>query len=130
MQQLQIPPTTEGETYIGAIGDKNGDVHHVILLPGDNDDVTFADALEWAKNIGGDLPSKVEAAMLFEQAKGQFNPAWYWTNATFVDPDDEDDGRYAWGQLFDYGTQHYYRKGYELRARAVRRVFITQEQQA
>ena len=36
MKQLQIPPLAEGEIYIGAIGDTAGDVHHVILLPGDN----------------------------------------------------------------------------------------------
>lgn len=124
MQQLQIPPTAEGEIYIGAIGDKNGDVHHIILLPGDNGNVTHAKALDWAKSIGGDLPSKVEAAMLFERAKDQFKPEWYWTNETFVDPDDEDDDRYAWFQGFGYGYQSSGHKGYELRARAVRRAYI------
>ena len=124
MQQLQIPPTSEGEIYIGAIGDKNGDVHHVILLPGDNDDATFADAIEWAKSVGGDLPSKVEAAMLFEQAKDQFKPSWYWTNETFVDPDNEDSDRYAWYQDIYDGYQCRGPKSDELRAVAVRRLPI------
>ena len=34
MQQLPLPPLAEGETYIGAIGDSAGNLHHVILLPG------------------------------------------------------------------------------------------------
>ena len=50
MQQLQTPPLAEGEIYIGAIGDAAGNLHHVILLPGDNDDATFEAALEWSKS--------------------------------------------------------------------------------
>ena len=63
-EQLQIPPLSEGEIYIGAIGDKNGDVHHVILMPADNGEATFADALQWAKSIGGDLPTRIEQSKL------------------------------------------------------------------
>jgi hypothetical protein len=121
MTKIQIPPLNEGETYVGAIGDRNGDVYHLILLPGDKDDASFTEALEWAKSIGGDLPTKVEAALLFERAKDQFKPEWYWTNETFVDPDDEDNDRYAWCQTFGYGDQYTTHELYELRARAVRR---------
>jgi hypothetical protein len=46
MQQLQIPPLAEGEIYIGAIGNKNGDFHHVILLPGDNDGASWQAQIE------------------------------------------------------------------------------------
>ena len=46
MQQLQIPPLAEGERYIGCIGDAAGNLHHVVLLPGDNDDAT------WEAQIG------------------------------------------------------------------------------
>jgi hypothetical protein len=126
MTKIQIPPLNEGETYVGAIGDRNGDVYHLILLPGGKDDVSFADALEWAKSIGGDLPNRVESAMLFANARNQFERRAYWTNETFVDRDDpdEDDAKYAWSQHFYYGGQGYDRKRDELRARAVRRLPI------
>jgi hypothetical protein len=123
MQQIQLPPLSEGEIYIGAIGDKAGDIYHLVLLPGDNDRAPHAEQIEWAKSIGGDLPNKLEAMMLFVHAKDQFQDAAYWTGETFVDPDDEDDDSYAWYQDFDYG-QGDYPKGIELRARAVRRLPI------
>lgn len=117
MQQLQIPPLAEGEIYIGAIGDNNGDVYHVILLPGNNNHTTFADALEWAKSIGGDLPTRVEQAMLWGSRKGEFNKNWYWSNES-----NHFDSNSAWYQSFGYGVQRTSLKTLELRARAVRRV--------
>lgn len=124
MKQLNIPPLAEGETYIGAIGNKSGDVYHLVLLPGDNDRAPHAQQMEWAKSIGGDLPNKLEAAMLFANAKDQFKPAWYWTNETLFDPDEPDDTDYAWVQYFINGIQGYGHKYYGYRARAVRRLPI------
>lgn len=124
MKQLNIPPLAEGETYIGAIGNKSGDVYHLVLLPGDNDRAPHAQQMEWAKSIGGDLPNKLEAAMLFANAKDQFQPAWYWTNETLVDPDEPDDTNYAWVQTFDIGGQIINHKYDLYRARAVRRLPI------
>lgn len=124
MQKLTIPPLAEGETYIGAIGNKTGDVYHLILLAGDNDRAPHAQQLEWAKSIGGDLPTKLEAAILFSHAEDQFQKTWYWTNETFVDPDDPDDTDYAWVQDFSYGSQIYDLKVILNRARAVRRLPI------
>ena len=124
MQQLTLPPLAEGDTYIGAIGNKTGDVYHLILLAGDNDRAPQAAQIEWAKSIGGDLPSKVEAAMLFERAKDQFQSSWYWTNETYIDPGDPEDTAWAWLQNFTTGTQYYLPKGNDSRARAVRRLVI------
>lgn len=36
MQQLQLPPLSDGETYIGAIGDTSGDVYHLIRMCGNS----------------------------------------------------------------------------------------------
>ena len=33
---INLPELSEGETYIGCIGDALGNLRHVILLPGDN----------------------------------------------------------------------------------------------
>ena len=119
MQQLQLPPLAEGEIYVGAIGDTAGDVHHIILLPGDNDDATFEAQMDWAKSIGGDLPTRVEQAMLWANHRDQFQKDWYWSNETH-----HSDSGYAWYQTFNDGRQSYGRKRGELRARAVRRLPI------
>ena len=121
---IDIPPVAEGETYIGAIGDKNGDVYHLILMAVDHDDSNHADAMAWAQSIGGDLPTKVEIAMLFDVAKDQFQPDWYWTNQTYVVPSNPENTAYAWYQNFSYGGQGNGRKGCSGRARAVRRLPI------
>ncbi len=34
---ILIPALAEGETYVGCIGDAAGNLHHIILLPGEND---------------------------------------------------------------------------------------------
>ncbi|WP_207000648.1 DUF1566 domain-containing protein [Trinickia mobilis] len=120
MQQLQLPPIAEGEVYVGAIGDKNGDFYHVILLPGDNDDKPFADQLAWAKSIGGDLPNRIEQAMLWANHRDLFKRDWYWSNESH-----HDDDACAWCQHFNGGNQSSVRKSYShCRARAVRRLPI------
>ena len=119
MQQLQLPPLAEGEIYVGAIGDTAGDVYHVILLPVDNDDDTWQTQMDWAKSIGGDLPTRVEQAMLWANHRDQFQKYWYWSNETH-----HSESGWAWCQHFGYGGQHYGLKDTELRARAVRRLPI------
>ena len=119
MQQLQLPPLAEGEIYVGAIGDTAGDIYHVILLPGDNDAATWQAKMDWAKSIGGDLPTRVEQAMLWANHRDQFQKDWYWSNETH-----HTESGWAWYQDFDYGYQLSLRKLHELRARAVRRLVI------
>ncbi|ONC38486.1 hypothetical protein AQ916_06960 [Burkholderia pseudomallei] len=119
MQQIQLPPLTEGEVYIGAIGDKNGDFHHVILLPGDSGDATWQEQMDWAKSINGDLPTRVEQAMLWAHHRDLFKREWYWSNETH-----HRDSGYAWCQVFYFGRQFSTHKGAALRARAVRRLPI------
>jgi hypothetical protein len=121
MQQLQIPPLSEGEVYVGAIGNKAGDFYHVVLLPGDNDDATWQAQMDWAKSIGGDLPTRAELVIAYEQHRDQFKKDAYWSNTP-----DTDTGYsgWAWCQDFLIGSQTSYDKRYKLRARAVRRLSI------
>lgn len=116
MQQIQRPPLSEGEIYVGAVGDKNGDFYHVILMPGDNDDATWQAQMEWAKSIGGDLPTRVEQAMLWANFRDQFKGEWYWSNEVH-----HRNSGWAWYQGFFSGTQYDNGQLSELRARAVRR---------
>ncbi len=119
MQQIQPPPLAEGEIYVGSIGDAQGNLHHIILLPGDNDDANWEAQMEWAKSIGGDLPTRIEQAMLWASHRDQFKHDWYWSNEVL-----QAESGWAWYQLFGYGLQDHIHKGHELRARAVRRLPI------
>lgn len=109
------PELNHGEIYVGRINDT-----HIILLPGDNDDANWQDALDWAKSISGDLPNRIEQSMLWANHRDQFKDDWYWSNETY-----EHKPAYAWFQNFDYGRQNLYLKDVNFcRARAVRRVEI------
>ena len=113
------PPLNDGEIYIGLIGDANGEAYHLVLLPGDNDAATHKAQLEWAKSIGGDLPNRIEQAMLWAAHRDQFKKDWYWSNELH-----HNESAWAWPQHFGYGTQGSSHQLNELRARAVRRLPI------
>jgi len=117
---LDVPTLNEGEIYLGAIiCGESAHRHHTILLPGEVEDKTWKQAMKWAADQGGDLPNRVEQALLFATLKSEFKEAAYWSNSQHaVDSD------FAWYQGFGDGGQY---GGYtfsELRARAVRRLII------
>lgn len=110
----------EGETYVTTLYDlitKQG--NHIILLPGDNDDANWQAQKDWAASIGGDLPTRVEQAMLWENHRDEFKKDWYWSCESHHSA-----AGYAWCQYFSSGTQDGRHKDGELRARAVRRLPI------
>ena len=122
MQQIQIPPLAEGEIYLWGIVNATGDVTHTILLSAEADKrLSWPDAMEWAKSLNADLPTRSELVIAFEQHRSQFKEAAYWSNTPDADPEY---AGWAWCQTFRYGTQYYDRQGLELRARAVRRLTI------
>lgn len=116
---LTIPALLEGEHYAGAIINPDATGHHVILLPGDKDDGNWQEAMDWAKQQGGDLPDRVEQALLFAKSRDQFKKDIYWSNTTH-----EREAEWAWFQGFNYGYQTSLSKRDEVRARAVRRVLF------
>ena len=116
---IQLPTLAEGERYLGAFGDAAGNIHHTILLPGDNDDATWEAQMEWAKSIGGDLPTRAELVTAYETMPEEFKKDWYWSGAEHVDYSD-----YAWVQYFRDGRQLSLHKDSITRARAVRRLPI------
>jgi len=119
MKQITQPELNENEIYAGAIINPDGTGHHVILLDGDHDDADWQSAMDWAKEQGGDLPNRVETALLFNQLKDRFKPEWYWTNEQHASG-----SGCAWYQDFFRGSQYDTHKDDELRARAVRRLDI------
>lgn len=117
---IDAPKLNKGENYVGAILSADGlKRHHIILLPNSKDDINWSDATEWAQGIGGELPDRVESALMFSTLKSEFEESAYWTRETHAANAD-----FAWCQDFCYGDQDYDRKHYKLRARAVRRIAI------
>jgi hypothetical protein len=110
-----------GEEYAGIILGKDGDpTYHLVLLPGEFAKATWQQATEWAKSIGGELPTRREQALLYANLKEQFKAEWYWSSEQHASDYD-----CAWFQFFLDGLQHYDLKSFEGRARAARRVIIT-----
>lgn len=105
-----------GERYAGLVLNDDGAVsHHLILLPGDADDLTWPTAKDWANEQGGELPSRCEQALLYANLPGEFKKTWYWSS-------EEQSSTSAWSQSFNNGYQYYTRQFDEFRARAVRRL--------
>lgn len=76
-------------------------------------DVTWKQAMNWAKKLDAELPARPASALLFANLKAEFEPRWHWTCEAL-------DSSYAWNQGFDYGFQYYGGKSFAGRARAVR----------
>ena len=109
-----------GERYAGLVLSADGEpAHHLILLPGEAEEVTWEQAKEWAAKQGGELPTRQEQALLYANLKSQFKPQWYWSGQAH-----ETESSWAWYQYFIDGHQYDYLKSYEFRARAVRRLII------
>ena len=121
---IDLPATTiilhPGERYAGIVlGQDAEQRYHLILLPGEAEDVTHEAATEWAASIAGEQPTRSEQALLFANLKDQFAKAAYWAA-----PRHESDPDYAWYQYFSYGGQDFFHRSGQLRARAVRRLII------
>lgn len=97
---------------------KDGTHCAVVLLPGAGTGLTWTKAKAWAKKQGGELPSRLVAALLFANVKSALQPRWHWTS-------DEEDASYAWYCLLYSGNQNLTRKSYEGSAVAVRLIPLT-----
>ena len=110
----------EGERYAG-LTLHQGKPCHLVLLPG-HDNLNHAAAGTWAKDKGGELPSRVDALLLWENPKTRkaIGSCWMWTSQTYAH-----DVAYAWIQSFLNCYQDFsLLNDYDYRARAVRRVAI------
>jgi len=115
-------PLDEG-TFHGVITTKDGTHMAVVLLDAKpKGRMTWKEAQAWAESVGGALPSRPVAALLYANAKGLFDPTWYWTSDSLeADTGDEDDASYAWYCTFYDGFQgSFLHEGAEGAAVAVR----------
>ena len=119
MTTITLPTLADGEHYAGLILNAEGTpTHHLILLPG-SIKANWNDAMKFAADLGGELPTRQEQALLYANCKDGFDPAWYWSSETHASL-----SVCAWVQYFRDGKQGYDRKGSAYRARAVRRSVI------
>jgi len=114
------PALAAGELYAGVVLGKDGARdHHLILLPGAAEDVTWEQAKEWAASAGGEPPTRREQSLLLANLREEFESAWYWSGEQYAGYSGG-----AWGQYFGGGYQDVNHKNNEFRARAVRRLAI------
>ena len=121
--EYHFPETTidlaPGEHYAGIIIGKDGEEsRHLILMAAiPTDDLNWKAANDWAKRIGGSLPTRREQSLLFANLAEQFEERAYWSCQLY-----EPDSGYAWCQGFYNGYQYSGTLSAGLRARAVRRL--------
>jgi hypothetical protein len=119
MHVMQLPPlgaALDDGIFAGLATKPDGTYCAVVLLadkPGGK--LIWQQAVEWAQSVQGELPSRPVSALLFANARDQFERAWHWTSET-----DEDDGSFAWYQGFSGGSQLQGLKSYATHVRAVR----------
>jgi hypothetical protein len=98
---VAFPKLNAGELYVGCIISADGKKReHIILLPGEIENINWRNAMAWANNKGGTLPDRCESALLFATLKDQFKPEWHWTCEQ-----DASYPAYAWVQYFGGGYQ-------------------------
>lgn len=117
-----------GGKFYGLTTLKDGTHAAVILLPNKAQErMGWKKATAWAAEAGGVLPSRPVAALLYANAKSEFEATWHWTSDELqADTGDEDDASYAWDCNFGYGgSQSFTRKDDEGSARAVRLIPLT-----
>jgi len=108
-------PGIEASVYAGVTTNREGQTYALVLLADKPQrKLTWKQAIAWAGKVGGELPTRVESAMLFANVGGSFERDWHWTS-------EQSSEGYAWGQTFLNGGQYGGGKSYEGRARAVRR---------
>ena len=110
-----------GEHYAGLIVGKDGEPsYHLVLMSAiSTDDLNWQAAQDWAKRIGGDIPTRREQSLLYANLKEEFEARAYWSSEAH-----ETEAAWAWYQYFYGGTQLISSRSYKLRARAVRRLPI------
>jgi len=120
----ELGATLEGGKFYGVTTLKDGTHAAVILLPNKAQErMTWDRATTWASEAGGVLPSRPVSALLYANAKDQFEPIWYWTSETLdADTGDKDDASYAWGCGFYDGYQLNHPKSFDGSAVAVRMI--------
>ena len=118
------PPRIGGAWYGGiyagvARGEGGVPDHYLIVLDEAPERLKWQPALDWARGLGLEIPTRRELALCYLNVRELFQNTWYWSSTQYAGYEAS-----AWCQNFDNGNQYDGRKGLEFRARAVRRLPI------
>ena len=117
---LAIGADFEGGKFAGLTTLQDGKHVAVVLLPNKSDKrLVWVDAMAWAAEVGGQLPTRPVAALLFANLKPEFEEEWHWTNEMTSWNES-----YAWVCNFLLGHQSYHHKVTNYAARAVRLIHL------
>jgi hypothetical protein len=128
LADLPLPGTDwpeQGGVMAGLLTDEKNRPYLLILGPENENELNWAAATQWAKDVEENghrdysLPTRVEQALLFARLSDRFEKDWYWSCEQPAENAD-----YAWMQYFNNGSQGFNHKGLEWRVRAVRRLII------
>lgn len=115
--QITLPELAAGQYNAGLILKEDGTPDYWLVgLPGELEAATWQQAMDWAKEQGGDLPNRRELNLLRANARNEFKNDRYWSN--------ESESGFAWYQYFYNGRQRENYLSAECRVRAVRRLPI------
>ena len=94
--------------------------HHAVILLADKpaSGMPWQQAMDWAASVGGQLPSRPIAALLYANVREGLEPKWHWTN-------EPEGASYAWNCHFGDGSQDYYGGSFGGSAVAVRLIPLT-----
>ena len=123
---LALGAPLEGGTFRGVITLPSG-AHVAVVLLADKPakDLPWADAKAWAESVDGVLPTRPIAALLYANAKGEFEKSWHWTaDELQADTGNKRDESFAWFCDFFSGRQSIGRKDGYYAARAVRLIHL------
>jgi len=123
---LALGAPLEGGTFAGVVTLKDG-AHVAVVLLADKPEkrLKWADAKAWAESVDGVLPTRPVAALLYANAKDQFESTWHWTSETLdADTGNKDDASCAWSCYFNHGYQFYDHVSSAGAARAVRLIHL------
>lgn len=116
-----LPPIgveLDGGTFAGITTKPDGAHYAVFLLPEQGENLTWQQALAWADEQGGELPTRPVASMLFANVKDKLKPEWHWTSEAY-------NASCAWLCTFDDGYIGTGRKSFGGCAVAVRLIPLT-----
>lgn len=105
----------EGGKFVGITTQPDGTHCAVALLPDQGSDLNHSQAVAWAEGLGGTLPTRPIAALLFANVKTLLRPRWHWLQET-------EGASSAWFCYFGYGGQSITLKSGEGSAVAVRSI--------
>jgi hypothetical protein len=116
--EIELQP---GEHYAGMVLDQEGKlIHHLVLMAERPIDyLNWQAAMDWAKRVGGELPTRQEQALIYANCKHHLKPELHWSSETHAG-----EASYAWYCVFGSGNQGSYHKSNDGCAVAVRLITL------